>query len=362
MTLNTRCPRTRQETPYTWYVTCGMPTYATLAGVRFDRIFGEAEAIVEAFTVGEPRARELFGPDLDYGGPGWAGISYGHINCLGSELHFPQDSEVGHTPIYDSLTAGIEALQHKVDWANAGLMPVYLDLWEQLKTAFPGKQITFGGFGYEGPITTAWQVRNHGFFTDIYDDPERCKRFLHLLTDSIVDYAAFIRSLNGQPAIVKRIGLYDDIASMIHPRLWPEIVLPFHEQFFQAQIPDNGHRHAHIENLIPDHLPHLDTLRLDSFDPSVAYKLQPNDLRDRCRVPFLWRLNAMHVRDLSWQQIRQFVFQAVADGASGVFSIVARTMTGPDDVIKIHTFIQAAKQVEQLLADGCPHSQLCTYL
>ena len=52
----------------------------------------------------------------------------------------------------------------------------------------------------------------------------------------------------------------------------------------------------------------------------------------------------------------------VTDGASGVFGNIARSMTGPQDVYKIHTFIQAAKQVEQLLSDGCPRRQLCTYL
>jgi hypothetical protein len=356
--LSDRRPRTRQETPFRWYVSCGMAAYTALAGVRFDRTFREAEAIIEAFTVGEPRARALFGPEVNYGGPAWAGISYGHVNCLGSELRFPQESEVAHTPLYDSLQEGIEALQRPVDWANAGLMPFYLDLWEQLKAAFPGRTIRFGGFGYEGPITTAWEARHHAFFTDVYDDPPRCRAFLRLLTDSIVEYAAFVRAVNGQPAIVHRAGLYDDVASMLHPDLWPEMVLPFQEQFFQAQMPPDGHRHAHIENLVPDHLPHLDTLGLDSFDPSVVSEVTPRDLRDRCQVPFLWRLNSMQVRDLSRAQIRRFVFDAVADGASGVFSGISRTMVDPESVTKIHTFIDAAQQVNELLEQGCPRSEL----
>ena len=81
--------RSRDACPFTWYLTCGMPTYSVLAGVRFDRVFHELDAIVEAFAVGEPRARELYGPDVRYSGPGWAGISYGHVNCLGSDLTFP---------------------------------------------------------------------------------------------------------------------------------------------------------------------------------------------------------------------------------------------------------------------------------
>jgi len=70
----------------------------------------------------------------------------------------------------------------------------------------------------------------------------------------------------------------------------------------------------------------------------------------------------VQVRDFSCDQIRRFVFEGVADGASGVFSSIARTMTSPQDATKIGTFIDAAKQVERLLADGCPRNQLCKYL
>ena len=346
----------RAETSYRWYVTCGMPTYSVLAGVSFDRVFREADAIVEAYTVGHARARELYGPDIQYGGPGWAGISYGHVNCLGSPLTFPVDSEVAHKPIYGSLAEGIAALQKPVDWAGAGLMPFYIDLWEGLKRAFPCLAVPFGGFGWEGPITTAWEVRGHGFFTDTYDDPERYATFLTALTDSIVDYAAFVRSLNGQPRVIERIGLYDDVASLIHPGQWPDKVLPYHEQFLVQQT--DGRRHAHIENLVPDHLPHLDTLRLDSFDPSVVTKCTPRDFREGCHVPFLWRLTPMQVRDLDRDQIRRFVVDAVADGASGVFCNISRTMVSAAEVVKIHAFIDAAKLVGQLLDDGVPRSDL----
>jgi hypothetical protein len=343
-----------------------MPLYARLAGVRFDRIFGEREAIERAYRDGLPLARALYGPDLKYGGPAWAGISYGHVNCLGSELIFPMGCEVAHTPIYGSLEEGIAALHKRADWgpeewAGAGLMPFYLDLWEQLKQAFPDEKVAFGGFGAEGPITTAWELRGHGFFTDVYDDPGLCKEFLRLVTDSVVSYLAFVRMVNGQPAFTdQRIGLYDDVSSMIHPDLWPEMVCPFHERFFARQT--LGKRHAHIENLVPAHLPHLDRLALDSFDPSVSQKLTPRDLEDRCSVPFMWRLNAMQVRDLTPAEIRCFVFEAVADGASGVFCAVAPIMSDAESAAKVHIFIDAAKQVERLLAEDCPRRKLGDYI
>jgi hypothetical protein len=339
-----------------------MPVYAKLAGVRFDRVFRERDAIVQAYTEGMPRARELFGPDLEYGGPGWAGISYGHVNCLGSELAFPAHYEVAHTPIYDSLQQGVAALRRAVDWgpadwSRAGLMPFYLELWEQLREAMPDQELPFGGFGAEGPITTAWELRGHGFFTDVYDDPELCREYLGLVTESVVSYLAFVREINEQPAYTdQRLGLYDDVASLLGPDLWPEMVYPFHERFFVRQT--SGRRHAHIENLVPDHLPFLDQLGLDSFDPSVSPRLTPRDLRDRCNVPFLWRLTSMQVRDMSRALVRRFVFEAVADGASGVFCAVGSIMADVESAAKVRTFINAAKQVGALLAEGCPKRRL----
>ncbi len=358
----TRRPRTRAETPFTWHVSCGMSVYAALAGVRFDRIFGDLDAITEAYSVGHPRARELFGPDVRYGGPGWAGISYGHINCLGSELRFPPDSEVAHAPLYGSLAEGVEALERAVDvdWAGAGLMPVYLKLWEQLKQAFPDLHIPFGGFGYEGPITTAWEMRGHGFFLDLYDDPELCDRFLRLVTDGVVSYRAFLQSVNGQQAPAERVALYDDISGLIRPDLWPERVLPFQERFFRSSSGGRAdvQRYAHIEGLVPAHLPYLDRLGLDTFDPSVSPRLRPRDLRDGCRAPFLWRLNAMQTRDLDPGQIRRFVFEAVADGASGLFCAIGRVMANAESAVKVQAFAAAAQDVERLLEKECPRGRL----
>jgi hypothetical protein len=196
---------------------------------------------------------------------------------------------------------------------------------------------------------------------DLYDDPELCRTFLMLVTESIVDHAAFVRSINGLPRCSDAgTGLVDDVSAMLRPELWPDMVVPFHEQYFVAQT--TGPRSAHIEDLIPDHLHYLDDVGLDSFDPSVSPRLRPSDIRDRCRVPFGWRLNSMQVRDMSWEQIRRLVFGAAADGASEVFCVVAQTMLSQEQVAKVHCFIRAARQVEEMLSRGCPRSELRSYI
>lgn len=350
-------PTHRDEMPFTFHASCGMPLYGTLAGVRFDRLFVDFDAIVRAYEEGRPRAEALYGPRVNYGGPEWAGISYGHVNCLGSELIFPEDSEVGHTPIYRSLNEAIRALQEPVNWASAGMMPFYLDLWRKLRQRYSPMPLPFPGFGVEGPITTAWELRGHDFFMDVHDDPAGTRRFLELVTDSIVSYIQFIRQVNGQPPCsAEGRGMADDIASLLHPAMWPQFVLPFYERYYTALT--TGQRWAHIENLMPDHLPHLDAIGLDRFDPSVSPKLRATDLRDRCRVPFLWRVNEMDLRDRDDDDLRRYVVEGVADGASGTFCNIPRRAVRSEQVSKVHLFLDTATQIEALLSAGCPRDLL----
>ncbi|MBI4025652.1 MAG: hypothetical protein HY360_11780 [Verrucomicrobia bacterium] len=337
-----RRPRRRSERPFAWAVSCGMSAYGALAGVRFDRLFHEPDAIWEAYTVGQPRARELFGPDVGYAGPNFEQISYGHINCLGCELTFVRDSEPMFTPLYGSLAEGIQALHKPVDWARAGLMPSYLNLWTQLRGKFPGHAIEFWGFRSQGPITTAWALRGHDFFLDLHDDPPLCMEFLRLVTDSIVSFRQFLLRVNGLGA-PNGAFVTDDIAAMIRPELWGEVVVPILDRFYWLQT--SGERGAHIENLIPDHIPFLDTLRLDHFDPSVSPRITPADLRDHCFVPFEWLLNPMQTRDFSKQQIRDYLMDAAAHEASTLRCHVARDTILDNSIENVHFFITVAKEI-----------------
>jgi hypothetical protein len=360
MSEKTHTPITREETPFSWYVTCGMPAYAELAGISYERTFYDRDAIIEAYDVGYPRAVNLFGPELQYNAPGWSGISYGHINCLGAPLIFPKGSDVAHQPIYASLEEGLSALQQKADWAHAGMMPDYLELWEQLQQAFPEMEIRFQGFGVEGPITTAWELRGHGFFTDLYDNPLLAQKFISLVTANVVDYMVFQRSVNGEPSVTDTgVGMVDDISALLHPNMWKEFVAPYHQEYFESQT--TGSRHAHIEGLSPAHLPYLDALRLDSYDPSVSPTLCPSDIRDGCHVPFWWRLNEMQVRDYTLEQVRDFVYDAVSGGASGIFSHIGRIMLTPEAALRIKVFMGAAKHISELLLSGVAREALIQY-
>lgn len=345
--------RARETRAFTWAVHCGMPAYAALAGVPFHRLFLEAEAIIEAYTRGYPLARDLFGPDAAFGGPTWPGISYGHANTLGARLVFPERSEVAHVPVYDSLAEGIRALEGEVDFAARGMFPFYLDLWEQLKAAFPDLAIPFH-FTAEGPLTTGWILRGHDFFVELLEEPAAVRDYLRLVTESIIAYNRLIRRVNGWPEMEPAgSALADDIAAMVPPTRWPDLVLPFLECYFAGLT--TGERHAHIEDLTPPHLPFLDALRLDLYDPSVSEKLTPDGIRDGCSVPFLWRLNTTHYPGLTPAGVEEWVVAAAAAGAAGVFTHPDAT---PEAAEKARAFARAARCVAALLQAGYPRGEL----
>ena len=350
-------PQTRAEVPFAWSAGCGMPAYATLARVRFDRLFLDADAVAEAYEKGRPLAEKLFGPELGYGGPAWAGISYGHVNALGCPLLFPEDSEVAHKPIYSSLAAGIAALKRDVDFATQGMFPFYLDLRAKLQKRYPGEKFTMGGFKAEGPITTAWALRGHDFFVDILEDPDTAREYLRLVTDSVVRYIRLLHRLDGAPEFSPDgCGLADDVAAMVSPARWPELVMPFLEQYYSGLT--SGRRSAHIEDLTVGHLTFLDQLGLNRFDPSVSPRLTPELIRDNCRVPFLWRLNSTHYVGRTSAQVEDWVWHAASAGACGIFTSVAREMCTPECAEKVRAFIRAARRVKELLDGGCPRGEL----
>ena len=142
----------------------------------------------------------------------------------------------------------------------------------------------------------------------------------------------------------------DDIAAMVPPYLWPELVLPFWEQYYAGRT--TGWRSAHVEDLRPPQLRFLEDIGLYRFDPSISPKLNPKTIAAECRVPFGWRLGSFHYAGLSEADVRDFVFQAAADGASWIFSYLASDMCDDVTAKKVQVFIRAGKEVKQMIDRG----------
>ena len=273
-------------------------------------------------------------------------ISYGHINGLGCELRFPEGGEVAPLPCYSSLEEGLDRLKESVDFAKQGLAPFYLRFKQEMEKAFPEETVHFS-YGLEGPVTTGYLLRGQDFLTDLMDRPQKSAEFLESVTRSILDFHAFRCSLRGSPTRnATGAGLCDDCASMVPPRLWDSLVFPHWSAYYQGMT--TGKRSAHVEDLRPAQLPLLEKAGLWQYDPSISPQLTPEIIRDRCRIPFAWRLGSFHYRDMSPDDVQEFVFRAKAAQASRVFTIVAGPLCQPDAVRKVLAFIEACKEAADI--------------
>lgn len=331
--------------------------YQTMAKVPLHEFFQKPEACIEAYRTGRPRVRELFGPEVHLGAPATPPVSYGHPNGLGARLFFPEGGEVAVEHLCrDSLDKAIDRLRQPVDYATAGLYPFYADFRARLQAAFPGEAIGLG-WGLEGPITTAYELRGDAWFTDPYDEPQKAKEFLRLLTGSILDFHAFRCRVDGRLLIDPNgAGLCDDVAAMMPPSLWDEYVLPYWDLYFSGMT--SGRRSAHVEDLRTAQLPFLEAIGLWSYDPSISPKLNPRLITEHCRVPFTWRIGSFHYRDLSCQDVEDFVFQSAADGASSVHTVVEGSMCDEATSAKVKAFIKAGREATEHLAEGATRADL----
>jgi len=346
----------RREAGFHWHVASTQSALREVTGIPIRDFNLKPEACIEAYRRGQPLLDKMFGPDVAPAPLTTPAISYGHVNGLGSELIFPEGGEVAHTHIYASLEEGIEALEQPVDFATAGMAPFFVDFLHRMQAAFPGQSVGFS-YGLEGPITTAWELRGAGFFTDIFDQPQRAREYVQLVVQSILEFHRFRCSVGGgEPINPVGSGMADDISSNIPPYLWPDLVVPAWEAYYRGMT--TGWRHAHVEDLRPAQLPYLEEVGLSYYDPSISHRLNPRIIWESCRVPFGWRLGSFHYLNLSPDDVRDFVFQAVADGACRVFTYVENLLVHEPQRSKVFAFIEAAKEVERALKEGASRSDV----
>lgn len=350
----------RKNAGFRWSVSGSQDALRQLAGIPIKEFNLNPKACIETYRRGRPLFKEMFGPDVAIPGLSTPAVSYGHINALGAELVFPEGGEVSFQPLYQSLDDGIKALGKKADFAVSGKTPFYLEFQKEMQKAFPEEPVRLG-IEQEGPVTTAWALRGEAWFMDIYDNPEKCKQFLRLATASTVEYFKFKFLLN-HPGFVKpkSSALADDIAAMMPPELWPEIVLPFWEQWFTNTTA--GARYAHCEDLRTKQLPFLEQAGLSEYDPSISPKLTPKIIAANCRVPFGWRLASFVYAQMSVQDVKDFVFQSAAEGASSVHTIIEAIMCNPATVEKVGAFIEAGKKVKEALDKGADRAEIAKWI
>jgi len=349
----------REEAGLTWSIGSSVYSYLELAGISLSEYNKNPSAGIEAF---KPKyfnqVKEMFGDFLTPAGMATPAVSYGHINFLGVPLVFPDgEGEVNYEHQHKSLDEWIEILKNNMEFKE--MTPVgkfFIDYREKLREAYPGKQVNWS-MGYEGPLTTAYELRDMDVFYDLYDNPEKLHEFLTLVTLNIVEYMKFYRRINGQPEFNPDEGaMCDDIASLIPPDKFEDFVLPYWEMYYRGY--SSGKRFMHTEDHTYKTMKYLEKAKITFFDPSISHKLNPILIRDNCRVPFGWRMGSFHFRDLSPQDVRDWVYKAVEDGANKVFTHVTKLMHDAATIPKVKAFHEAAVNAKEMFDAGATRDEI----
>ncbi len=347
----------RDKAGFRWYAYATYYTLLDITGISMKEFNTGITAGIELFKGrNREKVREIFGEGVGLPAVSTPGISYGHVNGLGLELIFPEGGEVGYSHEVKTLDEYIGILARDVDFAKEGMAPFYMEYRDKLKEAYPEENDGYN-YGSEGPVTTAYELRGMDVFYDPYDQPEKYRKFLALLTDSIVKFNGFRSSVNGQPCFSSRgAGLCDDVAAMFAPSMWEEFILPYWEQYYSGLT--DGERRVHCEDLTAAHMPLLEKAGLDVYDPGISPKLNPEIICAGTRVPFEWRLGSFHLKRMETDEVEKLVYKAAGNGASCVFTVIEAGMTDDATAGKIRRFVRACRKVESMLENGVDRKQI----
>ena len=293
-----------------------------LGGINCNEFFTDYVKCAEAWIIGTEYLNDFYKGLIPIQKPSGAPFSYGHLVCLGSPVIFPEDGEPNVVPFANSIDEGIEILKSRrgQDFADNALFKYYWEMNEYFSEKFYEGKKSFGGFGVEGTVTSAILIRGQDFLCDIYDEPEKSKEFLFLLTESIIDYIKFLRRINGEPEIAKSGGIADDFGSLISPDMWDEFVIPYWNQEYEGTTIKDGYRSMHIENLVPAHLKHLSKVKLNYYQPSVSDALTLENVKANLDpdITIDWLLYSYHIMFMTEKEIEDWIDKTVHAGIKGI--------------------------------------------
>ena len=296
---------------------------AEAAGVSHYRLHVNPEAMVRAADAVVPLCDRLGVPAPR---PHLAGFSYCHVSALGCEIINGEDYlEPKPVPFLNS-PEDIDRLHEPADYLHAGVVPKRLEAARRLQALRPGASGHIG-HDFEGPITTAVLMMGPDFFLLPFDDPARAHRLLSFITRSILNYVRVLRAHQGRPARKDSQGMPDDFAGMFGPEQFKEFVAPYWARVYEGFA--SPRRELHSELLREEHMPFLEELKIDSFDPSVDPHLPAEKCARSCHVPYgLW-IWPSQFRDMSADELIEYYRHLASFGSQYVAFAMERLSDEP---------------------------------
>ncbi|MEA4823962.1 MAG: uroporphyrinogen decarboxylase family protein [Clostridiaceae bacterium] len=317
-----------------------------LGGISEKAFFVDADAAIPAWQKQIDFILTEFGEYLAPRAPSAAPLSYGHLVCLGAPLRRPEDAEPNIAPAASSLEDAVAILRDArgMDFTKTPIFQAYAEQSRRIHEAFPGSAPRFAGLGLEGPITSAALFRGQDFYLDLMDDPELCAEYLSLMTESIIAFRHQSNLFSGAPAVSPSgAGLADDLASMVPPSLWNELVIPFWNQYYEG-LTSGKNRSLHCEALVPAQLPYLSGAAITHYQPSVSPALTLQNVKANlpAGMPFDWLLYAYHITEMSDAQIEAWIDETLAAGVTELRTQFGRYAAEAGKLDRIHAWFAAA--------------------
>lgn len=179
-------------------------------------------------------------------------------STLGCEIAFPENSHPFIKAPIIKKPEDVDRLRVP-DPRRDGLMPKIIEYYEYMKRKVGDKiKVGFRGGGNVGAVTIAAMIRGiDNFLIDVYRNPKMVHKLLTICMGADIELIKFSKEFTGAPW--EGVGLGDDCAGFLPPRLYEEFAFPYNKKVFDTF----GGRKSY----------HSETIRLDHIDIALRYGL-----------------------------------------------------------------------------------------
>jgi len=320
-----------------WSIAIPPEVKCEYAGTSIGEYFQDIEVMLETEEVSRQKFVDLY--QYDPGEYLYVPLTaYEGVAALGAQLVFTDEHEVmihnqGNILLsidqINTLKPADPSKYPRFDWA--------IEAYGELKKKFPNKPIGLSA-GQEGPVTTAVLLRGTQFFLDCYDAPELAHKLLNVVTETFLRFNLAVRKVTGQNS--GAVGIADDHAGNLTPKMWDEFVLPYYERIYSEL--GTRTRVMHTELVRREHLAYLKKLKLALIDFGEDQYLTVKDALT-LGVPFSWHIKTCQVMLMGNPDlVKQSYEQAVTEGAKAILTELCVGVP-PEN---IRAFIEIAKRYE----------------
>ncbi len=192
---------------------------------------------------------------------------------------------------------------------------------QALKQRYPDHCLVYGT--HIGPFTAAYMGMGFDrFFLRIYDDPDFIHRLLELRTEWCINLYQQALSQGAEVLVLGEDAAHKD-RPMISPRLWQELVLPYHHQIVQAlNVPLIWHCDGNVLPLLPAAV-QAGFTGVHSLEPLSGIDLRKVKQEYGKDLVLVGNLDVGVLLDDDLQAVRREVDRCLEEGAPGGGYIMA---------------------------------------